>query len=133
MRERLNERCMNGEYRIEEVGEPDTVCFGYQPEEVAGSIETPRPPLFDYLDTLLIVTIEQLVGDIAGGILVGELEGIRPEPLHGHHFHEAVRKDASDGGVWPKIFQLTHVPKSLLFGWHTGAEGRGMWVDPVTF
>jgi hypothetical protein len=37
--------------------------------------------LFDYLDTLLIVTVEQLVGDLACGVLVGELEGIRPEPL----------------------------------------------------
>lgn len=52
--------------------------------------------------------IEQLIGDLAAGVLVGKFKSFRAKPLRVYDRDEAVRKDALDRGVRSKIFELCH-------------------------
>jgi len=40
--------------------------------------------MFNDFDSRLVVAVEKLVGDLAGGSSLCELEGLRTEPLHTH-------------------------------------------------
>ena len=44
-------------------------------------VEAPGAPLGSYSEARLVVAVDELVGDLAGGVFEGELEGLRPEPL----------------------------------------------------
>ena len=61
MRQRIDHRRMDGQDRIEQVGQADTLRLGDQPEESAFAVEAPGAALFDDLDARLVVAIEQLV------------------------------------------------------------------------
>ena len=52
--------------------------------------------------------VEQLVGDLAGGRLVGQLERLGAEPLHADDRDQRVGQDAADGGVGLEIFEADH-------------------------
>ena len=43
VRQRLDQRRVDGQQRVEEVGQPDAVGFGKQPEQCAVAVEAPRP------------------------------------------------------------------------------------------
>jgi hypothetical protein len=74
MRQRLDHRRMDRQHWIEKMCETDTMCFGYQTEQIAVAIEAPRPPLCRYFDPRLIVPVQQLIGDFAARIFIGEFE-----------------------------------------------------------
>ena len=96
---------MDGQHRVEEVRQADALRLGDQPEEGAVAVEAPGPALLDDLEARLVVAVEQLVGDLAGGRLVGQLERLGAEPLHADDRDEAVRQDAADGGVGLEVFE----------------------------
>ena len=108
VRQRLNERGVDGQHRIEEVRKADAVRLGDQAEQGAVAVETPGPALLHELEARLVVAVEQLVGHLAGGRLVGEFEGLGAEPLHADDRDEAVRKDAAHRGVGLKVFEPNH-------------------------
>ncbi len=64
----------------------------------AVAVEAPRPALLDDLQPRLVVPVEQLVGDLAGGGLVGQLKRASTEPLDADDGDGSVREDAADGG-----------------------------------
>ena len=74
----------------------------------AVAVEAPGPALLDDFEAGLVVAVEQLVRDLAGGRLVGELEGLGAEPLHADDGDEPVRQDAADGGVGLEVFEAAH-------------------------
>ena len=88
--------------------EPDAMCLGDEPESRTVTVEAPRPALLDDLEPVLVVPVEQLVGDLAGGRLVCQLERLRAEPLDADDGDKAVGKDATHGGVRPEVFELDH-------------------------
>ena len=98
MWERFHQRGVHREHRVKQVREPDALCLRDEPEERAIAIEAPRPPNLDYLETRLVVTVDQLAGDPAGGVLVGELDGVRAVPLDVDDRGEAVGSDAAYAG-----------------------------------
>ena len=49
VRQRLDERGVDGEHRIEQMRETDAMRLGDEPEQRAVAVEAPRPPLFDDL------------------------------------------------------------------------------------
>ena len=65
VRQRLDERGVDGQHRIEEVRQADAVRLGDQPEQRAVAVEAPGPALLDDLEPGLVVAVEQLVGDLA--------------------------------------------------------------------
>lgn len=56
----------------------DALRFGDQAEERPVAVEAPRASVFYDFKSGLVVTVEQFVGDPAGGRLVGQLK--RSEP-----------------------------------------------------
>jgi hypothetical protein len=106
MGQRLDERSVNGEYRIEKMGESNAVPLRNKTEMRAVAIEAPRSALFNYLQTRLVVPVEKLVGNAPGRILVRQFDRLRAEPLRTDNGNERVGKNAPYGGVWPKVFKL---------------------------
>ena len=74
VRQRLDHRGVHGEHGVEEMREADALGLGDQAEEGAVAVEAPRPADFDDLQLGLVVTVQKLVGDLAGGCLVGQLQ-----------------------------------------------------------
>jgi hypothetical protein len=72
--QRLNDRRVHRQHRIEEMREPDAMRFGNETEELPVAVEAPRPPLGRDFGPLLIVPVQEFVGDLAARILVGELK-----------------------------------------------------------
>ena len=70
VRERIQERGVDREDRVEEVRQADAVRFGDEPEELAVAVETPRPPGLDEIAAMLVVLVEKHIGDLSRRILV---------------------------------------------------------------
>ena len=60
MRERLDERSVDGEYGIEKVRQPDAMCFGDQAEERTVAVKTPRPSYLDDFKARFVVPVGNL-------------------------------------------------------------------------
>ena len=73
MREWFDKGSMNCKYWIEQMRKTNTVGLGNQLEEIAVTIKAPWPAAFDNLQSWLVIAEQQLIGDAAGSILVGEL------------------------------------------------------------
>ena len=127
MRQRLDDRRVHGEHGVEEMGEADPLRLGDEAEQGAVAVEAPGSPDFDDLEPGLVVTVQQLVGDLAGRRLVGQLERFGAEPLHADHRDEAVGQNAAHRGVGLKIFQLHAL---LLFFRHFHRIGSAPWRSP---
>jgi hypothetical protein len=54
-------------------------------KETPVTIEAPRTTQFNHVDTRLIMTIEENIGNAPNGILVREFECFRSVPLDAHH------------------------------------------------
>jgi hypothetical protein len=46
--------------------------FGDEAEKRAGPVEAPGAALFDYFETLFVMSVKQLVADLPGRVLVRE-------------------------------------------------------------
>ena len=106
VRQRLDHRRVHGEHGIEEMGEADPLRFGDEAEQRAVAVEAPGPSGLDDLEPGLVVTVQQLVGDLAGRCLVGQLQGFRAEPLDADHRDEAVGQNAAHRGIGPEVIEL---------------------------
>ena len=62
----------------------------------------------DDIEAGLVVAIQELVGNSARGVLVGQLERLGPEPLDVHNGHQGIRQDAAQRSVGLKVFELAH-------------------------
>jgi hypothetical protein len=72
----FHHRGVHGKHRVEEVGEPYTVCLGNHPEKSAVPIKAPGPTLLHHVDAVFLVAVEENVFDFSGGGLVGELNNL---------------------------------------------------------
>ena len=69
VRQRLDDRRVNGEHRIEQMREANALRLGDEPEQRAIPVEAPGPPFFDDFDPRLVVAVEQFVRHLAVGVL----------------------------------------------------------------
>src|SRR5439155_12778038 len=72
------------------------------------AVEAPGAAVLDDLEAVLVVPVEQLVGDLARGRLVGQLERLGTVPLDAHDRHEAIRQDTPDRRVGLEILERYH-------------------------
>jgi hypothetical protein len=91
-----------------QVGEPDSIGFGHQPEKRAVGVEAPGGPLRRDFQAGFPITEEQLVPWFAVGRLVGQFHCIRAVPLHVENFDGTVRADAVDLGTAGEVFEPRH-------------------------
>ena len=108
VRQRVDERRVDREHRVEQVGEPDAVGLGDEAEGGAVAIEAPGTTLLHQLEARLVVAIEQLVGDLARGVLVGELDHVLTEPASSHDGHHRVSHDAADTRAGGQFLERAH-------------------------
>ena len=106
VRQRVDDRGVDRQQRVEQMRKPDALRLGHEPEQGAVAVEAPRPPLGDDLEPVLVVAVEQLVGDRAGRCLVRQLDRLRAEPLHADDRHRAVGVDAPDSAARSQVFEL---------------------------
>src|SRR5436190_1269627 len=81
---------MDGKERVEEVGQPDALCFRDQPKEGRVSVKAPGLSLGGDLKCRLAITVEEFVPERSGGILVREFDGDGSDPLDVNDGDEAV-------------------------------------------
>ena len=128
VRQRLDFRGVHGEQGVEEMREANPLCLGDQAEQGAVAVETPRPADLGQLEPLFVITIQKLIGDFAGGRLVGQLDRLGAEPLHVDNCHEAVGQNAANRSVGLHVFQF-HIP--LFFFSHSFRPG-GTFAGHIT-
>ena len=68
VRQRIDQRSVDGQHWIEEVGQADAMRFGDEAKQRAVAVEAPGAALFDDLEARLVVAVKDLVGDAAGRI-----------------------------------------------------------------
>ena len=108
VRQRLDERRVDGKQRIEEVGQPDAVGFGKQPEQRTVAIEAPGPARLGDFERRLTVAVEQFVAEPPGAVLVGDFDGNRPDPAHVADRDKAIRENAFHGRTACNRFECCH-------------------------
>jgi hypothetical protein len=99
---------MDGEYRVEEVREADTVRLGYQTEQGAIAVKTPWSALFSKFKSRFIIAVQKFVGDFAGRRLIGEFKRFRPIPLDVNHRHETVWEETTYDCIGLEVFEPDH-------------------------
>ena len=104
----LHRRGVHRQQRIEQVRQPDAVRFRDEPEQISEAVKTPRPPRGCDLKRGLVVAVQQLAAELAGSILVGEVDHLRAEPLDADDSGKAICKDAFDRGAGSQIFKTGH-------------------------
>lgn len=105
MRERFDERGVDGEHGVEKMGEADAMSFGDEAEETTVAVETPGATDFEDLEGRFAVAEEQFVAELAGRVFVGELDAGGAEPFGVDDGDKAVGEDASDGGAASELFE----------------------------
>ena len=83
---------------IEEVGQPDSLGLGHQPEKRTIAVEAPRAALGDDFDGGLAVAVKKLVRRPSRSVLVREIDGHVADPLDVDDRDELVRQDSLNGG-----------------------------------
>ncbi len=114
VRQRVDDRGVNRQQRIKEVGQIDSVRFRHQPEELAVAVEAPRTAGFDYFQGGFAIAIEQLYVGLAGRILIGKLNRCGPIPPDVDYSDQAVGQYALDGGAPLEILQFRHSRLTLI-------------------
>ena len=99
---------MDGQQRVKEVCQADSLGFGNQPEEGAVAIETLRPALGDDFDGRFAVEVEKFVRRPTTGVFVREIDSNVADPLDVDDGDQLVRQDALDRGSANKFFQSSH-------------------------
>ena len=105
---------------IEEVGQPDSLGLGYQPEKRTIAVEAPRAALGYDFDGGFAVAIKKLVRRPSRGVFVGKIYGDVADPLDVHDGDELVGQDALDGGPACQIFQPRHASHLCFASQHFG-------------
>ena len=106
VRQWLDLRGVHGEHRVEEMREANALRLGDQAQQGAVAVETPRPPDLGHLEPLFVVTVQKLIGDLASGRLVGQLERLGAEPLHADNRHQAVGQNTAHRSVGLQVFKF---------------------------
>ncbi len=107
---------MDGQQRIEKVGQPDPLGFGHQTKERAICVKAPGAALGDDLNGRLPVAVQKLVRRASRGILVRQIDGNVTDPLHVDDRDQLVRKDTLDRGPRDKSSSFAIFPPWPRFG-----------------
>ena len=103
--EGIDEGGVDGEDGVEEVGEADALGFGDEAEEGAVGVEAPGAAFVDDFEAGFVVAVEEFAGGVAGGVFVGEFEGVGAVPLDADDGDEAAGGDATDGGGGAEVLE----------------------------
>ena len=106
VRQRIDQRGVDGQHRVEQVGEADAVRLGDQAEQGAVAVEAPGPALLRRLRGAARRGGRAARSRRGRWGLVGQLQGLRAEPLHADDRDQGVRQDSAHGGVGCEVSSL---------------------------
>jgi hypothetical protein len=125
MGERLNERGVDGENRIEQVREAYSVGFGDQTEQAAVALEAPHAAGRNNFQGRLAVTIEQFAAETPRLILVGQLDDVGAMPRDVHDRDVLIGEYSLNRRATRQLFQARHsfyetfaANRLFFFGYH---------------
>ena len=104
VRQRIDERRVDGQQRVKQVGEPDSVRFGQQAEQCAVAVEAPRPACLRDFERRLAVAIKQLVAETTGRVLVRDFDGDSAKPFNVEDRSQTLGQNATDRTATGNIF-----------------------------
>ena len=65
---------MNGQYRIKQMREADSMCFRNKPKVCAIAVEAPGSAGLGYFESGLVVTVEKLIRNTAGRVFISKFQ-----------------------------------------------------------
>ena len=95
VRQRVDQRRVDGQQRVEQVGQANPVGLGDETEQAAVAVEAPRAPGGDDLQPGLVVAVDEFVAKPALGGLVGQLQALGAEPLRIDDSDDRTGQDAA--------------------------------------
>ena len=110
VRQRLDQRGRQRQVGIEQVGEPDALGLGGEPEQVAVAVERPRPPRPDQLERGLVAPVDQPVANRAARLLERDLDRLVAEPLDLDDLRHRAGHQATHGRSGGQLLEAGHVP-----------------------
>jgi hypothetical protein len=105
MRKRIDERCVHGENRVEQVSEANAMCLCHEAERGAVAVEAPRAALLDYFESSLVMPVEDLVSDAPRGVAIDERQRIGAVPLDVHDCNQGIGQDAANTRAGCEVFE----------------------------
>jgi hypothetical protein len=108
VRQRFDERGMDGQDGIEEVGQVDAVRFGRQAEEVAVAGKGPGAAGGRHFQAGFVLTEEELVARPAVGALVEQFHGVAAVPADVDDGDALVGGDTGDLVAGFEFFEFSH-------------------------
>jgi hypothetical protein len=92
----LDERSMNGQQRIEEVGKLNAIGFGDEAQHRPIDIKGPQTFSLYQFKLRLIVSVKQGILDFPVTAPIDDSHGIRTAPLNINNRHELLRHNAAN-------------------------------------
>jgi hypothetical protein len=92
--------------RVEEISQPNALCFGHQPEDGAITVESPVAARVEHSQPMLIAPEKKLFAWPTGGLIpVEDGRTGRSMPLHVHNGYSDARYYALDVGANRKALE----------------------------
>lgn len=105
VRQRFQERGVDGQERVEQGRQPNAVRLGDEPEQVGVAVEAPRPAGVQNFERGFVVAIQQLVAEPPPAVFVGQLDRGRSDPVDVDDGHRAVGQHAPDQHAAREVFE----------------------------
>ena len=99
VRQRIDERGVYREHRIEQVGESNAIRFRREAIIAAAPVEAPRTSFGHDAEARLVVPIQDLLSELSLGSAVTEGERIGTMPFCTHHGYRRIRNYAVDARI----------------------------------
>ena len=133
VRQGVHQGGVDGQNRIEEVGQADAVGLGDQTVRGAIAVEAPGAALLHHLQALLVVAVEDLLGDAARRRPIDHGQRLAAVPLHADDLDRTVREQAAHGGAGLEVFEPQEATTNRPGGvWATGSSSvRGKLGPPL--
>ena len=97
---------MDGQHRIEQVGQADAVGLGHQPVQRPVAIETPRPTSRHDVQAGFVVPVENFIGDAPIRATLDQRQRVRAMPGNIDHGDGRLGQYAPQRGVGLEVFEV---------------------------
>ncbi len=108
VRQRLDQRGRQRQVGIEQIGEPDALRLGCQPEQVAITAERPRPSRSSQLERRLVAAVDQPVANRSARLLERDLDRLVAEPLDLDDLRRSAGHQAAHGRSGDQLLEVAH-------------------------
>ena len=114
VRQRLDQRGRQRQVGIEQVGQPDALGLGREPEQVAIAAERPRPARSNQLERRLVAAVDQPVANRPARLLERDLDRLVAEPLDLDDLRHRAGHQAAHRRSGAQLLEAAHEPHTAM-------------------